>query len=77
MVILLFWISHSNPTSYVKEKSISTVNAVDVVIFADKATSAALKEMMGLFLVCMIRKKTKSLLSLFPSLPLHELNMKF
>ena len=36
---------------HLKEKSISTiVNAVDLVIFVDEATSAARKEMMGLFL---------------------------
>ena len=37
--------------SHLKEKSINTlINAVDLAIFADKATSAARKEMMGLFL---------------------------
>ena len=37
--------------SHLQEKSILTiVNAVDLVIFADEATSAAGKEMMGLFL---------------------------
>ena len=42
--------SHSL-NSHLKEKSISpTVNAVDLVIFAEKATSAARKEMTGLFL---------------------------
>ena len=36
---------------HLKEKSISTiVNAVDLVIFVDEATSTARKEMMGLFL---------------------------
>ena len=36
---------------HLKEKSISTIaNAVDLIIFADEATSAARKEMMGLFL---------------------------
>ena len=36
---------------HLKEKSISTiVNAVDLVVFVDEATSAARKEMMGLFL---------------------------
>ena len=39
-----------SPNSYLKEKTISTANAVDLVIFADEATSAARKEMMGLFL---------------------------
>ena len=36
--------------SHLKEKSINTlINAVDLAIFADEATSAARKEMMGLF----------------------------
>ena len=40
-------VSHN---SYLTEKTIPTANAVDLVIFSDKATSAAKKEMMRLFL---------------------------
>lgn len=46
-----------SPNSYLKEKIISTANTVDFVIFADKVTSAARKDMMGLFLSAMMRKK--------------------
>ena len=45
--------------SHLKEKLINTlINAVDLAIFADEATSAARKEMMGLFLsACYEEKK--------------------
>ena len=65
--------------SHLKEKSISTiVNAVDLVIFADEATSAARKEMVGLFLSSNDEEaKEVTLESLLQSLPLHQLNLKF
>ena len=44
--------------SHLKEKLINTlINAVDLAIFADEATSAARKEMMGLFLSAYYEEK--------------------